>query len=89
MGIYLNPKKSAFQKALNSEIYVDKSMLIAYINKNLYINGVNFDSYIDDINDAYTIAVNAAPKEHSHSKYTTENEVKTIIKQMVKSTALK
>ena len=32
---------------------------------------------------------NFAPKEHSHSKYTTENEVKTIIKQMVKSSALK
>ena len=30
-----------------------------------------------------------APKEHSHSKYTTKNEVKTIIKQMVKSSALK
>lgn len=36
MGIYLNPDNSDFQKALNSEIYVDKSMLIAYINKNLY-----------------------------------------------------
>lgn len=33
MGIYLNPKKSAFQKALNSQIYVDKSELIAYTNK--------------------------------------------------------
>ena len=33
MGIYLNPKKSAFQKGLNSQIYVDKSELIAYTNK--------------------------------------------------------
>ena len=33
MGIYLNPRKRAFQKALNSEIYVDKSELIAYTNK--------------------------------------------------------
>ena len=33
MGIYLNPRKRAFQKALNSQIYVDKSELIAYTNK--------------------------------------------------------
>ncbi|MCI6732105.1 MAG: ATP-binding protein [Lachnospiraceae bacterium] len=33
MGIYLNPRKRAFQKALNSQIYVDKSKLIAYTNK--------------------------------------------------------
>ena len=33
MGIYLNPKKSAFQKGLNSQIYVDKSELTAYTNK--------------------------------------------------------
>ena len=33
MGIYLNPRKRAFQKALKSQIYVDKSELIAYTNK--------------------------------------------------------
>ena len=33
MGIYLNPRKRAFQRALNSQIYVDKSGLIAYTNK--------------------------------------------------------
>lgn len=32
MGIYLNPGNSDFQKALNSEIYVDKSELISYTN---------------------------------------------------------
>ena len=80
-------------KFANGALVVNEGDIIAnenlHINKNLYINGINFDSYIDDINDAYTMAVNAAPKEHSHSKYTTENEVKTIIKRMVKSTALK
>lgn len=30
MGIYLNPGNTAFQKAVNSSIYVDKTMLIAY-----------------------------------------------------------
>lgn len=29
MGIYLNPDNIDFQEALNSEIYVDKSSLIA------------------------------------------------------------
>ena len=33
MSIYLNPDNTAFQKAVNTEIYVDKSMLIAYTNK--------------------------------------------------------
>ncbi|MDE6020727.1 MAG: ATP-binding protein [Ruminococcus sp.] len=33
MGIYLNPGNDAFQEAVNSEIYVDKSMLIAFTNK--------------------------------------------------------
>lgn len=33
MGVYLNPGNRAFQKALNSQIYVDKSTLIAYTNK--------------------------------------------------------
>lgn len=32
MGIYLNPGNRTFQRALNSEIFVDKSRLIAYTN---------------------------------------------------------
>ena len=33
MGRFVNPDNSAFQVALNSEIYVDKTGLIAYTNK--------------------------------------------------------
>lgn len=33
MGIYLNPDNIDFQKAINSEIYVDKTELIKYTNK--------------------------------------------------------
>lgn len=33
MGVFLNPDNSAFQVALNSEIYVDKTGLINYTNK--------------------------------------------------------
>ena len=33
MGIYLNPKGTDFEEALNSEIYIDKSKLIKYTNK--------------------------------------------------------
>jgi len=33
MGIYLNPSNMNFQQSINSEIYVDKSMLIKYANK--------------------------------------------------------
>ena len=29
MGIYVNPGNTAFQKAINSDIYIDKSKLIA------------------------------------------------------------
>lgn len=36
MGIYLNPENDNFWKAVRSEIYVDKTGLIAYTNK--YIN---------------------------------------------------
>lgn len=32
MGIWLNPDNTAFQESVNSEIYVDKTMLIAYTN---------------------------------------------------------
>ena len=33
MGIFVNPNNSAFQVALNSEIYVDKTQLLSYTNK--------------------------------------------------------
>lgn len=33
MGIYLNPENDKFFKAVNSEIYVDKTNLIRYTNK--------------------------------------------------------
>jgi len=36
MGIYLNPGNIDFQRAINSEIYVDKSQLIEYTNKKLF-----------------------------------------------------
>ena len=36
MGIYLNPGNIDFQRAINSEIYVDKSLLIEYTNKKLF-----------------------------------------------------
>lgn len=32
MGTYLNPGSNQFQKALGSEIYVDKTEMIAYLN---------------------------------------------------------
>jgi len=36
MGVYLNPGNTGFLQAINSEIYVDKTGLIAYTNK--YLN---------------------------------------------------
>lgn len=33
MGIFVNPDNSAFQVALNSEIYIDKTGLLEYTNK--------------------------------------------------------
>ena len=33
MGIFVNPNNNAFQVALNSEIYVDKTELLSYTNK--------------------------------------------------------
>lgn len=36
MGIYLNPGNTDFQRAINSEIYIDKSQLIEYTNKKLF-----------------------------------------------------
>ena len=35
MGIYLNPGNGSFQEAINSEIYVDKTGLIAFTNKKI------------------------------------------------------
>lgn len=35
MGIYLNPKNKSFWEAIRSEIYVDKTGLIAYANKRI------------------------------------------------------
>jgi len=36
MGIYLNPGNIDFQQALNSKIYIDKTMLIEYANSVIY-----------------------------------------------------
>ncbi len=33
MGIFVNPGNGAFQVAVNSEIYVDKTGLLTYTNK--------------------------------------------------------
>ena len=38
MGIYLNPRNALFQKAVRSEIYVDKTMMLAELNKILDTN---------------------------------------------------
>lgn len=35
MGIYVNPGNEEFKKAINSEIYVDKTMFLAFTNHNL------------------------------------------------------
>ena len=36
MGVYLNPRNDGFAEAIHSEIYVDKTGLIAYTNQ--YLN---------------------------------------------------
>ena len=36
MGIYLNPDSSKFEEAVNSDIYVDKTGLLAYTNSVLH-----------------------------------------------------
>lgn len=41
MGMYLNPGNTLFKRALNSEIYVDKTLLIEYTNKILNTNNQN------------------------------------------------
>lgn len=33
MGMFVNPDNSAFQAALNAQIYVDKSSLLVYTNR--------------------------------------------------------
>lgn len=38
MGIYLNPGNKGFWEAVRSEIYVDKTGLIAHINKFINTN---------------------------------------------------
>lgn len=35
MGIYVNPGNTAFWKAVNEDIYVDKTNLIAYTNSRM------------------------------------------------------
>ena len=37
MGTYLNPGKTAYEEAINSEIFVDKSERIMYLNTDLRI----------------------------------------------------
>ena len=32
MGVYLNPGKTAFEEAVNSEIFIDKTEMIRYLN---------------------------------------------------------
>ena len=39
MGIYLNPGNDLFFEAINSEIYIDKSLMIEITNKNLRTTG--------------------------------------------------
>ena len=39
MGRFLNPDNTAFQTALNSEIYIDKTELLKFLNKKLGTNG--------------------------------------------------
>lgn len=32
MGIYLNPEKEAFEEAVKSEIYIDKTKMLWFLN---------------------------------------------------------
>jgi hypothetical protein len=36
MGIFLNPDSSKFEKAVNSDIYIDKTGLLTYTNSVLH-----------------------------------------------------
>ena len=38
MGMFVNPGNQAFQVAVNSEIYVDKTEMLEYTNKNGSMN---------------------------------------------------
>ena len=49
MGIYLNPGNEEFQKALNSKIYVDKTMLISEMNQNLNTEHQNIFQHFYDL----------------------------------------
>jgi hypothetical protein len=42
MGIYVNPGKDGFERAVNSQIYVDKTGLLEYEGDMLLV-GVNYD----------------------------------------------
>ena len=33
MGAYLNPGKAAYEEAVNSEIFIDKTEMILYLNR--------------------------------------------------------
>ena len=35
MGIYVNPRNVAFRKALNGDIYIDKTDLITHVNERI------------------------------------------------------
>ena len=38
MGIYLNPGKAAYEQAVRSEIYIDKTEMIHYLNSVVMTN---------------------------------------------------
>ena len=50
MGMFVNPNAAAFQCAVNSEVYIDKTRLLEYTNKvlaqmpGLYVTVVRADS---------------------------------------------
>ena len=50
MGMFVNPNAAAFQCAVNSEVYIDKTGLLEYTNKvlaqmpGLYVTVVRADS---------------------------------------------
>ena len=54
MGRFLNPDNSAFQNAVNSKIYIDKTGLLEYINSVMdttekYIWKVDYGRYADGL----------------------------------------
>ena len=49
MGMFVNPDNSAFQVALNSEIYVDKTGIIKYTNRVLNtLQGIFATAVLED-----------------------------------------